>query len=412
MNSKSKIGIIVLIQIMLIIVSFTILASLETESFLLGNVINIAGKNRLLTMAVYHETEKSLYGQNDHDPLKSLNSLETNLIVLKEGGIENNVHINPLNKNFLSDYNQLKIKFIEYKSLVISTLDPQNESPIDERYSKFKQKTDEFLEDADSFTNKLGEYEKFTSERFIQLETFLMLVNIGLHLFLIYLIIKISKRESERRIKLEKFSIIGELSAKIAHDLRNPLSLIKMGIDIIQKNENLSPQSTEKIRIIEKSIARMSHQINDVMTYVKTSSLQISQNKIDEIIEESLLRANLPKTISVEYTPTMTKIFCDKEKIIIVFVNLFTNANEAMEGKGKLTIKLQSQSNAFQIIVENSGSSIPTKILKSIFTPLFTTRNHGTGLGLATCKNIISEHKGTILALNHPTRFIITLPKV
>ena len=123
MNSKSKIGIIVLIQIMLIIVSFAILTSLETESFLLGNTINIAGKNRLLTMAVYHETEKSLYGQNDTDPLKSLNSLETNLIVLKEGGIENNVHINPLNKNFLSDYNQLKIKFIEYKSLVISTLD-------------------------------------------------------------------------------------------------------------------------------------------------------------------------------------------------------------------------------------------------------------------------------------------------
>jgi len=207
MNSKSKIGIIVLIQIMLIIVSFAILVSLETESFLLGNTINIAGKNRLLTMAVYHETEKSLYRQNNHDPLKSLNSLETNLIVLKEGGIENNVHINPLNKNFLSDYNQLKIKFIEYKSLVISILDPQNESSVDERYSKFKQKTDEFLEDADSFTNKLGEYEKFTSERFIQLETFLMLINIGLHLFLIYLIIKISKRESERRIKLKKLFV-------------------------------------------------------------------------------------------------------------------------------------------------------------------------------------------------------------
>lgn len=175
------------------------------------------------------------------------------------------------------------------------------------------------------------------------------------------MIISIFAKESDRRVKNEKFASIGQLSARIAHDLRNPLSIIKMATNIIQKNEELTPESVEKIRIIEKSISKMSHQINDVMSYVRTSPLQKTKHKINEIIEESLLRADIAKTISVEYMPTLNRIFCDKERIIIVLVNLLANANDAMEGKGKLTIKTQSYPNAFEIIVENSGPQFQQK---------------------------------------------------
>ncbi len=94
-----------------------------------------------------------------------------------------------------------------------------------------------------------------------------------------------------------------------------------------------------------------------------------------------------------------------------VLVNIIINAIQAMNEKGKITISLLSNPHDWEIKISNSGPPIPTGIVDKIFEPLFTTREKGTGLGLATCKNIISEHKGLIYAKNNPTTFVIKLPK-
>ncbi|MDH3501221.1 MAG: HAMP domain-containing histidine kinase, partial [Nitrosopumilus sp.] len=188
-------------------------------------------------------------------------------------------------------------------------------------------------------------------------------------------------------------------------------STIKMGLELIKNKENLSSSSHEKIKMIDSAIFRMTHQIDDVLDYVRTTPLNSTRCKIDEIIEESIIRSNLPETIRVEFEKSSVEVECDKEKIIIVFVNLFKNAKEAMNGKGELIIKIKSLPQNLQIIIENSGPPIPSKNLDSIFLPLFTTKSTGTELGLATCKSIISQHNGTILVVNDPTRFVITIPQ-
>ncbi|MDH3191969.1 MAG: histidine kinase, partial [Nitrosopumilus sp.] len=128
-----------------------------------------------------------------------------------------------------------------------------------------------------------------------------MFLNIGIHLLIILFIIKIFRGESTRLLKLEKLSTIGELSARIAHELRNPLSTIKMGLELIKNKENLSSSSHEKLKMIDSAIFRMTHQIDDVLDYVRTTPLNSTRCKIDEIIEESIIRSNLPETIRVEF---------------------------------------------------------------------------------------------------------------
>ena len=402
-----------MIQVSILISSFLILFYYEQERILLGNSINTAGKNRLLTITSSNEIKDSLMTNTIQEKNQSISNLKNNIHFLKVGGNKGEFQLKPMPAIFEDDIIELEKAFSDYKNTSIDFL--RTEISSDEyrvHLSEFEISTQKLLLISDNITNNLSEYDQQFSKLMIFLEMMLLSINVLLHLFLIFMLISIFRKESDRLVKNEKFVSIGELSARIAHDLRNPLSLIKMAISIIQKNEDLNPQSIEKIRVIEKSISRMSHQIDDVMAYVRTSDLQKTKNNINEIMEESLLRANLPKTICVEYMSTMTRILCDKERIIIVLVNLFANANDAMEGKGKLTIKTQSHPNTFEIIVENSGASIPPENLESIFSPLFTTRNHGTGLGLATCKNILTEHKGTISASNNPTRFIINIPKI
>ena len=395
---------------MIIIASFTILAFYENESSLIGNSINLAGKNRFLAVYSFYEFKEILSDKDNQNPMHGFDSLEKNLLLLKEGGIESNIILNPIPEEFLLDFIKLEEQFNEYKNLAMLIVD-SSQKFTDKTYFELDQSKNDFLYEANFFVNKLSQHQKFLSERLLIFQISLMFLNIGIHLLIILFIIKIFRGESTRLLKLEKLSTIGELSARIAHELRNPLSTIKMGLELIKNKENLSSSSHEKLKMIDSAIFRMTHQIDDVLDYVRTTPLNSTRCKIDEIIEESIIRSNLPETIRVEFEKSSVEVECDKEKIIIVFVNLFKNAKEAMNGKGELIIKIKSLPQNLQIIIENSGPPIPSKNLDSIFLPLFTTKSTGTGLGLATCKSIISQHNGTILVVNDPTRFVITIPQ-
>ena len=101
----------------------------------------------------------------------------------------------------------------------------------------------------------------------------------------------------------------------------------------------------------------------------------------------------------------------DKDKIDVVFDNLITNAKQAMKNGGKITLKLSESNDQVKILVEDSGPGIPNDVLPKIFEPLITTKQSGTGLGLASVKSIIEQHGGTISVKNNPTTFTIVLPK-
>lgn len=217
-------------------------------------------------------------------------------------------------------------------------------------------------------------------------------------------------------LKSERLSAIGELSGRLAHDLRNPLSVMKMSIDLIKQSPDDSKISDEKVSkridLIEKSIDRISHQVDDVLGYVRNSPLKLTKIKISDLIQYSLDKVNIPEDVEINLDKNNITIDCDQEKFDAVFINLIINSIQAMHEGGKIDIKITEQDNLAIIKFSDSGDGIPEENLPKIFEPLFTTKQKGTGLGLASCKNIVEQHHGEISVSNSPTTFTISLPKV
>ena len=216
-------------------------------------------------------------------------------------------------------------------------------------------------------------------------------------------------------MKSERLSAIGELSGRLAHDLRNHLSVIKMSVDLLKQSnvESKSPDGSfaKRVGLIEKNVERISHQVDDVLGYVRISHLKISTVNVYELIQNSIEKINLPEDIQMNISKSDIKLDCDPLKLDPVFINLIVNAIQAMPKGGEIKVTINESDDAVILDSIDSGNGMPEKDLDKVFEPLFTTKQKGTGLGLASCKNIVEQHEGTISVSNNPTTFRIILPK-
>lgn len=227
--------------------------------------------------------------------------------------------------------------------------------------------------------------------------------------------VKLKTREMK---KAEKLAIIGELAARIAHDLRNPLSVVKNTNQMLKISlEDSNEKTVDHLNRIDRAVYRMQHQIDDVLDYVRPVELCKELKNFSIIMQDVLDRITIPDKITVHPPLEDRRIYCDPLKIEIVFVNLIMNAIHAMEGKsGRIDIIVNDdQNNEFVMIqIKDSGHGIPKSLYQKIFDPLFTTRQIGTGLGLPSCKNILERHGGTIdftSKVGKGTTFFVRLPK-
>jgi signal transduction histidine kinase len=222
------------------------------------------------------------------------------------------------------------------------------------------------------------------------------------------------REKTKRLVQAERLSAIGELSARLAHDLRNPLTVIKGVVEIAKTRKNLNgiSFSDKQIDMMERAIMRMSNQIDDVLEFVKIQSLRTTRNSLLETIGLSLAKVKKTDEIKIEIPSKDVEFVYDADKIEVVFDNLIINAFEAIGGKGKITIRINDLENEVVIEVEDSGVGVPDELIPNIFEPLFTTKIRGTGLGLASCKSIVEQHGGSISVKNKPSVFTIKLPKM
>lgn len=219
--------------------------------------------------------------------------------------------------------------------------------------------------------------------------------------------------EARMRIRRERLSAIGELAASVAHDIKNPLTTIKTSAEIL--NRNLKDGDKDMVEILarmNRAIDRISHQIEDVLNFVRITPLEIKPVSIQSILKSTLKSIGIPKNIIIDLPKNDYLIQGDQRKLEIIFINLILNSVQAIGGKvGKIVIRLKELADDIIIEIEDSGSGIPDDLLPKIFFPLVTTKEKGTGLGLSTCKNIIEQHGGTISAKNNPTTFTMVFPK-
>ena len=239
-----------------------------------------------------------------------------------------------------------------------------------------------------------------------QIQTVVLLTIAGLSIVVVSF-------KHQSKIKVDKLAIIGQLSSNIAHDIRNPLGTIRNASIIINKeNDDENKKISREIDRIKISTKRISHQVEEVLNYVRTTPLNLKDQPILKTIEESITSLDIPENITVKLPKNDITFPHDKEKILIVFVNIILNAIQAIDGKqGRISINLEEKHSDVIIHFENSGPEIPEDVLPKLFEPLFTTRLKGTGLGLSSCKNIIEQHKGTISISQIPVTFSVKISK-
>ena len=300
---------------------------------------------------------------------------------------------------------------MNYKTKIRTYIESDSQSQND--LEEISDIANDLVAQNDVLTSQLGLESKILTTNIIWLQILLSTINIGVHLFMIKTIYDILKKESERLVKVEKLYTIGQLAARLVHDMINPLAVIKMTMAmLLTGSDKIDGDIKEKYKLIERSTNRMIHQVNYVMDFVRTRELQLQQNSLKDIVHSASLTTKIPQNVSLNLPQNDVRLRCDKKQLEVMISNLLSNSVEAIDqNQGIITIKLYEEpKNAF-IEVEDSGPGIPDNVMPKIFEPLFSTKAAGTGLGLLSCINIVNAHNGTIKVKNNPTRFIISIPK-
>ena len=226
-----------------------------------------------------------------------------------------------------------------------------------------------------------------------------------------------ARQKTKDLLNAERLSTIGQLSSRIVHDLRNPLSVISITTEMlrISLEPHLDDKSHEQLAKLDRAVYRMSHQIEGVLDYVRVPILDKKDCPVSSILSEIMERIEIPHNITVELPANDCIIHCDQDKMEIVIVNLLMNAIQAIgEQNGTIKIRIREEESHVLLSVSDSGSGIPDDILGKIFDPLFTTKQIGTGLGMSSCKSIVEYHGGLIevsSTVGKGTTFVLMMPK-
>ncbi len=217
----------------------------------------------------------------------------------------------------------------------------------------------------------------------------------------------------------QKLATIGEMSARLAHEIRNPITGIANAIEIII-DETKDTENKPVLEEIQRQANRVNKAVSNLLNYSRSKDLNTQEADINEIVrsvvfflENQGVKKNI--TFRVELSKDIPGFFFDPEQVENVLLNLGLNAMQASDEKGVITYTtaLLPAEKAVQITVRDTGIGIPVDKLQNIFKPFYTTRTQGTGLGLAIAKEIIEMHQGEIRVENNPDKgctFFITLP--
>jgi signal transduction histidine kinase len=212
---------------------------------------------------------------------------------------------------------------------------------------------------------------------------------------------------------------MGKLTLMIAHEVKNPLSIIKSSLDILKKKP-AAPSSATMIFYMEDEIRRLNLLIEDLLAFARPVAPTFRQVDLNGLIEDIVGRFELQTAqsavdIDARIPSQPLHASADPDLLTRALVNVIKNGLEANEGKGVVRITATSTDNLWGVDVEDQGDGIASENMDKIFEPFFTTRAKGTGLGLAFSLQVIQTHGGTITAGNREAGgavFRVELPVV
>lgn len=218
--------------------------------------------------------------------------------------------------------------------------------------------------------------------------------------------------KSKELVKSERLATIGTMASRVAHDLKNPLTVMHTYAEMLTPEilAKLDSKDKEKWFRLQNSIFDMNRIIEDVLDFARTSEIKKKEVSLMSILKLSINHVKTSYDVIINLPENDVTLHCDQRKLEGVMSNLLNNAVAALDGQGEVNVVVSSDSEFVTIQVKDSGPGIPEENLEKIFEPMFTTKKTGTGLGLVICKSIIEQHGGTISVSNKPTTFTIKLP--
>jgi len=224
------------------------------------------------------------------------------------------------------------------------------------------------------------------------------------------------KNLQEDLIKSAKFTIVGQLASVVGHELRNPLGVIKNSVYFL--NMVLKDVADEKIvkhlKILDKQVNSANAIISDLLDLTRKKAPTLQLADLNKTVKNALSNLTVPENIVLDIKlGKIPKTLLDEEQIQKVIQNLIMNSIQAMTEGGKLAIQTAKEEDNLKVTVKDTGVGIPKKDIAKLFTPLFTTKAKGIGLGLVVCKQLVEGHNGTITVeskVGEGSTFIVKLP--
>ncbi len=224
-------------------------------------------------------------------------------------------------------------------------------------------------------------------------------------------------RETEA-LRAQQMTTLAQLATGVAHEIRNPLTSIKMLIQVNQTRLADEGLPTADLELVEQEIRRMERSVNSLLEYARPEPTEFKAISIQELIRKAVkLIDGRCESQGVEMeirVPAQACIIpCDPAQIQQLLLNLLLNAFDAMPSGGKLGISLSQGDEVIELSVTDNGDGIPQTVESKLFSPFVTTKENGVGLGLGICRRIAESHNGTLVGMNHPgggAEFRLTLP--
>ncbi len=238
---------------------------------------------------------------------------------------------------------------------------------------------------------------------------------------------RVDERTAELRaaqvelLRNERLSTLGQLTATVAHELRNPLSAIRNTVFSIKEAATRGSLDLERpITRVERNIGRCDRIISDLLEFTSNREIHRTLTAVDSWLDEVLAEQRIPKEIRLvrKLGAPNCQAALDADRLRRVVINLLDNAAHALaayEGARERTITVETNviGDRFELTIEDAGPGIPADVLPKVFEPLFSTKSFGTGLGLPTVKQIVEQHGGKIDISSEPgsgTRVVVQLP--
>ena len=233
---------------------------------------------------------------------------------------------------------------------------------------------------------------------------------------------ELAEQRAQQLKSSERLAAIGQTAGMVGHEIRNPLQAITGDMYLIKEELETMPEGENKREVFEsidainENLTYIDKIVSDLQDYTRPLRPSIQDANLAELIKGAILTINVPKRLELitEIKDNSKAIKTDVTYLRRILTNLITNAVQAMPNDGKLTVRATKKKDEIIISVEDSGVGIPQEVRTKLFTPLFTTKSKGQGLGLAVVKRLVEALNGEITFESRPnkgTKFIVVLPQ-